>query len=184
MFLKELRAVLRQWARRAAPAPASPLDDIAFHALHESALARTLENKVVQLEAANRKLQESEARFRSLTEMSSDFYWESDAGHRLTLLSSGGKAKGVPALQQRALIGKRRWETPYLGPDEAGWQAHRAVLDTHRPFRDFEFSRLGVDGSERHISVSGDPVFNGGIQRLSRRRHRHHCAQAVGTSLA
>jgi diguanylate cyclase (GGDEF)-like protein/PAS domain S-box-containing protein len=35
------------------------------------------------------------------------------------------------------------------------------VLDAHRPFRDFEFSRLGADGTERHISISGDPVFDG-----------------------
>ena len=113
-----------------------------------------------QINTLRRKLRESETRFRSLTEMSSDFYWESDAEHRLTQLSSGGKARGVPALQQGALIGKRRWETPYLAPDEAGWQAHRAVLDAHQPFRDFEFSRLGLNGAERHISISGDPVFD------------------------
>ena len=63
VFLRELRAVLQQWAGHAAPAPASPLDDVTSHALHESALARKIEDKIAQLEAANRKLQESEARF-------------------------------------------------------------------------------------------------------------------------
>jgi diguanylate cyclase (GGDEF)-like protein/PAS domain S-box-containing protein len=106
-------------------------------------------------------LRESEARFRSLTEMSSDFYWESDAEHRLTKRGSADKTlSSVSIFRQGAQIGQRRWEIPYLSPDEAGWQAHRAVLDAHRPFRDFELSRLGADGTERHISISGDPVFD------------------------
>jgi diguanylate cyclase (GGDEF)-like protein/PAS domain S-box-containing protein len=104
-------------------------------------------------------LSESEERFRSLTEMSSDFYWESDAEHRLTQLSSGGKPSTVSEFQRDAWLGKRHWERPYLSPDEAGWQAHRAVLYAHQPFRDFEFSRLGTDGTEHHFSISGDPVF-------------------------
>ncbi len=108
-----------------------------------------------------RKLRESEQRFRSLTEMSSDFYWESDAAHRLTRRASADKKlSSVSVFRQGTQVGQRRWDIPYLSPDEAGWRAHRAVLDAHLPFRDFELSRLGLDGSERHISISGDPVFD------------------------
>jgi diguanylate cyclase (GGDEF)-like protein/PAS domain S-box-containing protein len=114
-----------------------------------------------QFNTLRRKLRESEARFRSLTEMSSDFYWESDTEHRLTQRASADKKLStVSVFRQGAQIGQRRWEIPYLSPDEAGWQAHRAALDTHRPFRDFELSRLGADGAERYISISGDPVFD------------------------
>ena len=110
---------------------------------------------------AEEALQESEARFRSLTEMSSDFYWESDAEHRLTARDSANKKLSTVSVFQRgAQIGERRWDIPYLSPDEAGWQAHRAMLDAHLPFRKFELSRPGADGSERHISISGDPVFD------------------------
>jgi len=161
VFLAELGAVLQQWAGRAAPVPASPLDELASHALHESALSRKLEDKVAQLEAANRELQESEARFRSLTEMSSDFYWESDAEHRLVRRTSAAqKLSAVSMFDRGAQIGERRWEIPYLSPDADGWAAHRAVLDAHQPFRDFVLSRLGTDGTERFISISGDPVFD------------------------
>jgi len=161
VFLAELRAVLQRWAGHAAPAPAAPLDDVGAHALHESALARKLEDKLAQLEAAKRELQESEARFRSLTEMSSDFYWESDAEHRLTRrTSAGGKSSAVSLFERGAQIGERRWDLAYLSPDAAGWAAHRAVLDAHQPFRGFELSRLGADGTERFISISGDPVFD------------------------
>ncbi len=114
-----------------------------------------------QFNTLRRKLRESEARFRNLTEMSSDFFWESDAEHRLTQRGSADKSVStVSVFRQGAQVGQRRWEIPYLTPDEAGWRAHRAVLDAHQPFRNFELSRLGVDGTERYISISGDPVFD------------------------
>ena len=110
---------------------------------------------------AEQALVESEARFRALTEMSSDFYWESDTEHRLTKRASAERAVNPMAVFQRGTrIGERRWEIPNLSPDEAGWQAHRAVLDAHLPFRDFVFSRLGADGTERYLSLSGNPVFD------------------------
>jgi diguanylate cyclase (GGDEF)-like protein/PAS domain S-box-containing protein len=114
-----------------------------------------------EINTLRRRLRASEARFRSLTEMSSDFYWESDAEHRLTDRGSADEqATTYSKFGRGAQFGERIWEIPSLSPDEAGWRAHRAVLDAHRPFRDFEFSRLGTDGTERHISISGDPVFD------------------------
>jgi len=160
-FLAELDAVLQQWGGRGVPAPASPLDELTAHALHESALSRKLEDKMAQLEAANAELRESEARFRSMTEMSSDFYWESDAGHRFVQRTSAAKKTSAISIFERgAQIGERCWEIPYLSPDEAGWAAHRATLDAHLPFRDFVLSRMGTDGTERFVSISGDPLFD------------------------
>jgi signal transduction histidine kinase/CheY-like chemotaxis protein len=110
---------------------------------------------------AEAELRESEARFRSLTEMSSDFYWESDVEHRLTARGSANdKLSTVSTFQRGAQNGERRWEIPYLSPAEAGWRAHRAVLDAHLPFRHFEISRHGADGDARNISISGDPWFD------------------------
>jgi PAS domain-containing protein len=104
-----------------------------------------------------RKLLDSEARFRGLTEMSSDFFWESDAEHRLTERGSADKRSNrTPVLK----IGQRRWDVPSLSPDAAGWRAHRADLDARLPFRNLEISRLQPDGSERCVSISGDPVFD------------------------
>ena len=108
-----------------------------------------------------RRLHESEVRFRSLTEMSSDFYWESDTEHRLMQRSwVDQKLRSVSVFGLGSPISKRRWEIPYVSPDEAGWLAHRALLQARRAFRSFEFSRLSADGSERHISISADPVFD------------------------
>lgn len=76
VFLRELREVLQQWTGREAPSPEAPLDEIASHALHESALARKVEDKVAQLEEANRKLRESEEKYRRIYDNLQDVYVE------------------------------------------------------------------------------------------------------------
>jgi diguanylate cyclase (GGDEF)-like protein/PAS domain S-box-containing protein len=109
----------------------------------------------LQRKQVEEALRESEARFRSLTQMSSDFFWETDAEHRLANIvhgpsyASGDIGYGV--------IGKTLWEIPAVSPDEAGWAAHRATLESHVPFRDFEFSRAASGGATRYFSVSGEP---------------------------
>ena len=104
-------------------------------------------------------LRESEQRFRSLLELSSDYFWETDAEHRLSVRSSGSRPSAVSTFQDGGL-GKRRWELPFVSPDMQGWTVHKGVLDAHLPFRDFEFSRPMPDGSERHFMISGEPVFD------------------------
>jgi diguanylate cyclase (GGDEF)-like protein/PAS domain S-box-containing protein len=105
-------------------------------------------------------LRESETRFRKLAELSSDFYWETDREHRITVRTESSAASSVFASPEHWL-GKRRWEMPYETPDEAGWRAHRAVLDSRQPFREFEFSRRAGDGSVRHFAIDGEPMFDG-----------------------
>ena len=119
---------------------------------------RGIGREITREKLAQQALRESEARFRSLVELSSDFYWETDAEHRLT--HSTHDVKHRPASEP--IIGKRRWEVPSILPDEAGWAAHRAALAARRPFRDFEMARIDPDGVRRHLSISGEPVFGPG----------------------
>lgn len=107
---------------------------------------------------AERRSRESEERFLTLTEMSSDFYWETDVEHRFTPLNSTSDPN--VSSTWRTQVGQRRWELPSLSPDEAGWRAHRTVVDAHKSFRNFEISRLGDDGSAHYLSLSGDPIFD------------------------
>ena len=121
-------------------------------------LSATVLERLVRLAAiqANtfRSLRESEARFRSLVELSSDWYWEQDEELRFTRFEgrSGGRAE--------LAIGRRRWEIPGLAPLSGSWQEHRATLEARRPFRDFEYGRQGTDGGPGYVSVSGEPVYD------------------------
>ncbi|HZQ73166.1 MAG TPA: EAL domain-containing protein [Burkholderiales bacterium] len=112
----------------------------------------------IQRTQAQAALRSSEARFRGLTNLSADFYWEADAEHRITRTTY--EDKHARTLRTQSQVGKRRWELPSVYPDPAGWQAHRALLEERRPFRDFELARVDDDGSERWFSVSGEPVFD------------------------
>ncbi len=77
-FLAELKTVLQEWAARPAPGPAAPLEDSAFYALHDAALARKLERKIRQLESANRRLGQSEQNYRQLFEANPHPMWVFD----------------------------------------------------------------------------------------------------------
>jgi PAS domain S-box-containing protein len=100
----------------------------------------------------------SEERFRALVQFSFDVYWESDAHHRFTRQEYSERLAEAPA--RGAEIGKRRWEIPYVEPDEEAWAKHRATLDAHLPFRDFELARPTPDGGTRYVAVSGIPAFD------------------------
>jgi diguanylate cyclase (GGDEF)-like protein/PAS domain S-box-containing protein len=114
-----------------------------------------------QINALRREMRASRRAIGALTQMASDYYWQTDADHRFTgRKSSDSISEKASMFRQGPQMGQRRWEIPYLSPDEAGWRTHRADLDAHRPFRGFELSRTGSDGTERHMSVSGDPVFD------------------------
>jgi len=123
-------------------------------------LARQFNGMMDSLAQRQETLKVSEERFRSLTEMSSDFYWETDAEHRLTQRTESKAAAQKAIFWEASSIGKRRWEIPGHLPDESGWQKHREILDAHLPFRGFEISRLRSNGEEHHVSLSGDPVFS------------------------
>jgi diguanylate cyclase (GGDEF)-like protein/PAS domain S-box-containing protein len=109
----------------------------------------------LQRKRAEESLRESEARFRSLTQMSSDFFWESDAQHRVAAIVHGPTYPSAEI--GYGVIGKTLWDIPSASPDESGWAAHRATLESHVPFRDFEFARVMPDGMTRYFSVSGEP---------------------------
>jgi diguanylate cyclase (GGDEF)-like protein len=109
----------------------------------------------LQRKQAEESLREGEARFRSLTQMSSDFFWETDARHRFVTIVHGPHYAATEIGQ--GMTGKTPWEIPSASPDEAGWAAHRATLDSHAPFRDFEFARVMPDGMTRYFALSGEP---------------------------
>jgi diguanylate cyclase (GGDEF)-like protein/PAS domain S-box-containing protein len=127
--------------------------------LMESAQALgSLFGQFLQRKQTEELLRASEARFRNLTHLSSDFFWETDPQHRITSIVHG-PSYGTAQLG-RGIIGKTPWGVPSVKPDQAGWAAHMAMLNSHLPFRDFEFARMMPDGGTRFFSVSGEPRFD------------------------
>jgi diguanylate cyclase (GGDEF)-like protein/PAS domain S-box-containing protein len=115
-------------------------------------------SKLKREERVESELIKSEARFRSLTELSSDMYWEQDDQYRFTS-SSGSGPDWVIKGRSRA-IGNKRWEVNYLNMTEKDWAAHIALLDARRPFHDLELCRFDDSGRKVWINVSGEPVFD------------------------
>lgn len=108
--------------------------------------------------AAHARMRESEARFRSLTEMSADWYWEMNEQLRFTSLS--GRLEATTGVSPASMIGRARWEIENLSPPDGGWDLHRADMEAHRPFRDFPTRRTLPDGAVRHTLLSGDPILD------------------------
>ena len=120
--------------------------------LHKKLAAhnRLLEHVVEERTA---ELRESEARYRSLTELASDWYWEQDE------LGNFSKVSG-PVLE---MLGIQEEVLP--GSSVAIWnEAERALLQAaiaaRQPFIDFHFNRTNANGSQQQFRVSGEPMFD------------------------
>jgi PAS domain S-box-containing protein len=124
-------------------------------------LYRKLENHAKMLEQAveerTAELRESEARYRSLTELASDWYWEQDEKGNFTKVS--GPVLDMLGIRVEPLVGETRQD------DAAGWnaterEALQARIAERQPFIDFALSRVNADGSQQQFRVSGEPMFN------------------------
>ena len=103
------------------------------------------------------ELRESEARFRRLTELSSDWYWEQDKTGRFTMIY--GPVVEMLGIQVNDTLDETRED------QGARWNdAERKILEANlaarRPFLDFVYSRTHPDGSQQYLMVSGEPMFD------------------------
>jgi PAS domain S-box-containing protein len=111
--------------------------------------------KTVQERTA--ELRESEARYRSLTELASDWYWEQDESGSFTKVS--GPVLEMLGIRVATLMGETR-STPKDGWDVTQRQALQAKIGARQPFLDFTLSRANPDGSCQQFRISGEPMFN------------------------
>ncbi|MDP3083593.1 MAG: response regulator [Rubrivivax sp.] len=128
-------------------------------------LYRRLEahNEVLERTA---ELRASEARFRSLTELASDWHWEQDKDDNFTQVTG-------PVLAMLGLQGQTPADSaepaPQGGWNEAEREALREAIAARQPFLDFAISRVDADGGVQHYRVSGEPMFTQSCQFIGYR---------------
>lgn len=116
---------------------------------------------ITERKAAEDALRASELRFRDFTDTASDWIWEMDAQYRFTTVSD--QYFTIAAMEPSDILGRTRWE--YLvakdsGRSIEGWAEHRALLEAHKPFRDFSYWITDKTGRDHHVNINGKPVFD------------------------
>jgi len=103
-------------------------------------------------------LEESEQRFRAMTTLSSDWYWEIDTEFRFTRLDINQVDTSISGAD--TVIGKTRQELGYLSVTQEDWVQHLACMTRHEAFHNFEFQVPASDGRIVWHSISGEPMFD------------------------
>jgi len=118
---------------------------------HNLLLEQTVQERTAEL-------RESEARYRSLTELASDWYWEQDESGSFTKVS--GPVLDMLGIRVDALQGISAMDAVHgSGWNEGERTVLRAAIAARQPFLDFTFSRVNADGSLQQYRVSGEPMF-------------------------
>ena len=107
---------------------------------------------------ATRALRASEERFRQLTALSADWFWETDAEHRVTWLTGGPAVLGF--FGSGLAFGKRLWELPGVELDGRDFTAQLERMRRRAPFHELELARTGAGGERLVHVVSGQPRYD------------------------
>ena len=113
---------------------------------------------ITEQHLAFKRLHDSERRYAMIADLSADWYWETDAQHRITVL--GPLAQDLLGDAATQSIGRRRRELSADGTTEEAWARHEADLDAHRPFRGFEYLMRRGPRGPLWVSASGMPRFD------------------------
>ena len=127
---------------------------------------KLLEQTVLERTA---ELRESEARYRSLTELASDWYWEQDEDMKFTKVS--GPVLEMLGIQVDSLVDdlgsdiNTDLNLKQNGSKKNVWNQQeremlQAKISAREPFLDFVFSRQNADGTQQKFQVSGEPMFD------------------------
>jgi diguanylate cyclase (GGDEF)-like protein/PAS domain S-box-containing protein len=103
-------------------------------------------------------LRDSEERFRDLTDLSSDWYWEQDQHFRFVQVS--GSILEKTGLPPEAYIGKTLKDLPYSDVPVEQWMEHKKAIIERKPFHNLVLKVTNSDGSLRYISASGRPILD------------------------
>jgi len=100
----------------------------------------------------------NERRFRELTALSADWFWETDAEHRIVWISGG--APVATFFGQISTYGRHFWEIPQIEVEPRSLEAHRERLQNQLPFFDLEIARTDERGARQIHIISGQSRFD------------------------
>ncbi len=113
---------------------------------------------ITELKKTELALKENEQRFRDFAEAAADWFWETDADLRFTSVwEYGVRSVGVPPVWH---YGKTRADIVGEYFDRSTWDEHFQALKEHRPFRNFEYLRVGENIEPKWLRVNGIPRFD------------------------
>lgn len=114
-------------------------------------MARVFNNMVAAL-------WEREQRFRGLTALSSDWYWEQDSGGYFSYVSEG--MKEITGIDPGQLLGQASGPALRQLYRDDQWLKYTQCVIAKQAFFDLEWEVLHPDGSMRYGFSSGEPVWN------------------------
>ena len=103
----------------------------------------------------------SEQRWSAMAQLAADWYWQTDAEHRLLPMGVEQQRRIGAELAER-LEGRTRWDVHRDALTPQQWAEHRADLDARRPFRSLQLEVDAGGGRWLWISISGLPRFDAG----------------------
>lgn len=125
---------------------------------------KALEQTVLERTA---ELSKSEARYRSLTELATDWYWEQDENMFFTKVSGPVREiLGIPIdtfinTHHLEVIDNQAENSVYKsGWNESERKALQATIASRKPFLDFIFHHTNTNGTQTKYQVSGEPMFD------------------------
>lgn len=150
-LLTQIQQVLEEWhSVTNHPCPLLP-DDRVFHTLHDAALSRKLNDKIVELEQTNLKLRASEEKYRGIYESLLDVYVEVMIDGSILEVSPQIKAFTGGKYSRSVLLGTNL-EAYYHDPRQ--WAALKQTLKEKGCISDFEATMQNREGNLIPCSIS------------------------------
>jgi len=113
---------------------------------------------ITESKQTERKLRESEERFRSLVETTSDWIWEVDVNSFYTYVSP--KIKDILGYEPEEIIGKTPFDLMPADEIERVSKKFKAAIESKKSITRLENTNLHKDGRLIVLETSGVPIFN------------------------
>ncbi len=158
-FIRIVSEVINEYETLRLSVPSRPLEEIKdLCQMQAEALQRKLDKKVRELDSERVALRESEARFRALTESTSDWIWEVDQNGVYTY--SSPKIQELLGYAPEEVVGKTLFDCMPADEAERVAKEFKSIVKSRKPFATLENVNLHRDGHKVVLEKSGVPFFD------------------------